>query len=86
MALKLSARQVEENRAAVHRGWKLHYENVRRSMANGFYQGWDLHPAQLPARYAAVYSFFLENLELSAERHAQFRGEGGAGDARGASV
>ena len=26
---------------------------------NGFYQGWDLHPAQLPTRYAAVYSFFL---------------------------
>ncbi len=70
--LKLSARQVEENRAAVHRGWKLHYENVRRSMENGFYQGWDLHPAQLPARYAAVYSFFLENLELSAERLRNF--------------
>ena len=26
---------------------------------NGFYQGWDLHPAQLPTRYAAVYAFFL---------------------------
>ena len=69
---KLSAFQLEENRAAVHRGWKLHYENVRRSMANGFYQGWDLHPAQLPARYAAVYSFFLENLDLSAERLRNF--------------
>ena len=23
------------------------------------YQGWDLHPAQLPTRYAAVYTFFL---------------------------
>ena len=67
-----SARQMEENRAAVHRGWKLHYENVRRSMANGFYQGWDLHPAQLPARYAAVYSFFLENLDLSSERLRNF--------------
>ncbi len=69
---KLGGRQLEENRAAVHRGWKLHYENVRRSMANGFYQGWDLHPAQLPARYAAVYSFFLENLDLSAERLRNF--------------
>ena len=71
-ASRLSGRQVEENRAAVHRGWKLHYENVRRSMANGYYQGWDLHPAQLPARYAAVYSFFLENLDLSAERLRNF--------------
>jgi uncharacterized protein DUF6986 len=26
---------------------------------NGFYQGWDLHPAQLPTRYAALYAFFL---------------------------
>ncbi|HEY6902657.1 MAG TPA: hypothetical protein VI216_00005 [Candidatus Acidoferrales bacterium] len=71
-ASRLSARQIEENRVAVHRGWKLHYENARRSMANGFYQGWDLHPAQLPARYAAVYSFFLENLDLSAERLRNF--------------
>ena len=68
----LSARRVEENRAAVHRGWKIHFENVRRSLGNGYYQGWDLHPAQLPARYAAVYSFFLENLDSSAERLRNF--------------
>ena len=69
---QLSARQREENRAAVHRGWKIHFENVRRSLANGYYQGWDLHPAQLPARYAAVYSFFLENRDSSAERLRNF--------------
>ncbi len=68
----LSARKIEENRAAVHKGWKIHFENVRRSLANGFYQGWDLHPAQLPPRYAAVYSFFLENLDSSAERLRNF--------------
>ena len=68
----LSARQVDENRAAVHRGWNIHFENVRRSLGNGYYQGWDLHPAQLPARYAAVYSFFLENLDASAERLRNF--------------
>jgi len=68
----LSARQTEENRAAVHRGWKIHFDNVRRSLAHGFYQGWDLHPAQLPARYAAVYSFFLENLDPSAARLRNF--------------
>ncbi len=69
---QLSARQIEENRAAVHRGWKLHFENIRRSLANGYYVGWDLHPAQLPARYAAVYSFFLENLDSSAQRLRNF--------------
>ena len=68
----LSPQQIEDNRAAVHRGWKIHFENVRRSLERGYYQGWDLHPAQLPARYAAVYSFFLENLDLSAERLSNF--------------
>ena len=68
----MSLGQIEENRAAVHRGWKLHFENVRRSLERGYYQGWDLHPAQLPARYAAVYSFFLENLDSSAERLRNF--------------
>jgi len=68
----LSQSKIEENRAAVYRGWKLHFQNVRRSLANGFYQGWDLHPGQLPARYAAVYSFFLENLDSSAERLRNF--------------
>ncbi|MDE3109141.1 MAG: phosphoenolpyruvate kinase [Acidobacteriota bacterium] len=68
----LAQRQVDENRDAVHHAWKIHFENVSRSLANGFYQGWDLHPAQLPARYAAVYSFFLENLEPAADRLRNF--------------
>jgi hypothetical protein len=54
--------------AAVHRAWRAHFENVRHSLALGFYQGWDLHPAQLPARYAAVYSFFAESLESASDR------------------
>ena len=55
----LTADERRENMAAVHRTWKLHYDDVRHSLVNGFYQGWDLHPAQLPTRYAAVYAFFL---------------------------
>ncbi len=68
----LTARQIEENRATVHRGWRLQFEHVRRALEDGFYQGWDLHPAQLPARFAAVYSFFLENLDSSADRLRNF--------------
>jgi citrate lyase beta subunit len=68
----LTARQQEENRATVHLGWRLEFEHVRRALENGFYQGWDLHPAQLPARFAAVYSYFLENLDSSAERLRNF--------------
>ena len=48
----------EENRKAVHRAWKIHFDGVTHSLINGYYQGWDLHPAQLPTRYAAVYGFF----------------------------
>ena len=54
----LNAVEQRENTAAVHRAWKLHFDNVRHSMISGFYQSWDLHPAQLPARWAAVYDFF----------------------------
>ncbi len=52
----------------VHEAWRIHYRNVYRSMTNGFYQGWDLHPAQLPARFAACYAFFLQSLEAASLR------------------
>jgi citrate lyase beta subunit len=57
----LSPAQAEENRAAVHRAWRIHYDDVRASLRNAYFQGWDLNPAQLPTRYAAVYAFFLES-------------------------
>ncbi len=68
----LSAAQQAENRASVHRAWKIHYDHVRESLMLGFYQGWDLHPAQLPTRYAALYGFFFESLDSSAERLSNF--------------
>jgi citrate lyase beta subunit len=68
----LTEEQEEENRRSVHRAWKLHYEHVQHSLTNAFYQGWDLHPAQLPTRYAAVYTFFLESLEAASERLSNF--------------
>jgi citrate lyase beta subunit len=70
----LTPAQVEENRRTVHRAWKLHYEHIQHSLIGGFYQGWDLHPAQLPTRYAAVYSFFLQSLDAAAERLRNFVG------------
>jgi len=68
----LTERQQDANRAAVHAAWRAHYDNVRRSLRHGFYQGWDLHPAQLPARYAAVYAFFLEQLPDASKRLRAF--------------
>jgi citrate lyase beta subunit len=69
---QLTPTQISENRNAVHRAWKLHFDHVRHSLVNGYYQGWDLHPAQLVTRYAAVYSFFLENLDAASERLRNF--------------
>lgn len=52
----------------VRDGWSTHYGLVRRSLQHGFYQGWDLHPAQLVTRYAAVHAFHLDGVEADARR------------------
>lgn len=64
--------QVMENWETVHRAWKKGYGHIRHSLWNGFYQGWDLNPAQVPMRYAAVYAFFLESYEDASERLKTF--------------
>ena len=68
----LTEAQLAENRAGVHRAWKLHYDDVRHSLVGGFYQGWDLHPAQLVTRYAAVFAFFLESVDSAGARLKNF--------------
>ncbi|WP_437670982.1 DUF6986 family protein [Sorangium sp. So ce131] len=68
----LTPRQLEDNQRAVERAWRLKYTQVRRALEGGIYQGWDLHPAELPVRYAAVYAFFLEGVEATAERLRSF--------------
>ncbi|WP_353510236.1 aldolase/citrate lyase family protein [Intrasporangium sp.] len=60
---------------AVRRGWALHARLVRRSLERGFYQGWDLHPAQLPTRYAATFAFYREGLESAAARLRDYVGQ-----------
>ena len=68
----LTDEQANENQKVVHRAWKLHYDHCRHSLSNAFYQGWDLHPAQLPTRYAAVFTFFLESLDDASDRLSNF--------------
>ena len=69
---ELTAQQIKENRATVFRAWRLHYDHIQHSLVNAYYQGWDLHPAQLPTRYAAIYAFFLDSLEAASERLRNF--------------
>jgi len=52
----------------VRSAWDLHHRLVRRSLERGYYQGWDLHPAQLPTRYAAVYGFFTDGRDAAVTR------------------
>jgi hypothetical protein len=48
-----------DDTAAVHAVWNVHAAHVRHSLAHGFYQGWDMHPAHLVSRFATVYAFHL---------------------------
>ena len=48
--------------------WANHLRLVRRSLERGFYQGWDLHPAQLPTRFAATFAFYREGWAAAAAR------------------
>jgi citrate lyase beta subunit len=54
--------------AEIRSAWELHYRLVRRSLERGFYQGWDLHPAHLPTRYAATYACFRDGRDAAVER------------------
>lgn len=69
---KLTPKQKKENKDVVHKAWKTAYDHTMHSLVNGFYQGWDLNPAQLPMRYAATYVFFLESYEDAAVRLKHF--------------
>jgi citrate lyase beta subunit len=56
------------DRTTVHAGWRLHARLVSRSLERGYYQGWDMHPAQLPTRYLATYAFFRQGLPDAVDR------------------
>ncbi len=68
----LTKKERDENRETVHNAWQIGFEHTTHSLVNGMYQGWDLHPAQLPMRYAAVYNFFLDSYEDAAVRLKHF--------------
>ncbi len=68
----LTEKQREENRQSVHNAWRIGYNHTMHSLINGFYQGWDLNPAQFPMRYAATYYFFLSSMEDATHRLKTF--------------
>ena len=70
----LTKKQLKENEVSVHNAWQIGYKHTMHSLVNGFYQGWDLNPAQLPMRYAATYNFFLSSYDDAVFRLKTFVG------------
>jgi citrate lyase beta subunit len=68
----LSLEHRRKNHEVVHAAWRLAHQHIRDSLTKGFFQGWDLHPAQVPVRYATIYAHFFEALEPSAQRLKNF--------------
>jgi citrate lyase beta subunit len=64
----------------VHHAWRVHAGLVGHSLRHGFYQGWDMHPAQLPSRYAAVYGFYLDGVDETIARVAAWRDQSAGKD------
>ena len=63
----------------VRSAWRLHFGLVRRALQRGIYQGWDLHPGQLPTRYLANFAFYREGFPRAARRLADYVGGTGSG-------
>lgn len=63
---------VGDDPEVIHHAMRLHYDHIRHSLTHAYYQGWDLHPAQLVTRYAALYAFFLEGLDAAGARLSSF--------------
>ena len=57
---------------AVQSAWAKSYRAIRHACSQGFYQGWDLHPAQIPVRWIATYMHFHEGLGQALERLKKF--------------
>jgi hypothetical protein len=68
----LTDMQKRDNKKVVHAAWRLAADDIRHSLIGGYYQGWDLHPGQLPVRYGTVYAFFLDGQEAASERLKNF--------------
>nr|WP_330166665.1 aldolase/citrate lyase family protein [Brevibacterium sp. CCUG 69071] len=52
----------------IQHAWSLHAGLVRRHLRRGIYQGWDMHPNQLPTRFLATFSFYREGGAKAAGR------------------
>jgi citrate lyase beta subunit len=69
---QLTDEQRLANRDVVWNAWRRSSADITRAFERGWYHGWDLHPAQLPVRYAATYAAILDGLEPAGVRLRNF--------------
>ncbi|MGA1354848.1 MAG: DUF6986 family protein, partial [Candidatus Limnocylindrus sp.] len=66
--VSLTTTQQKENEAAIVGALREHARNIELALVDGVYRGWDLHPAQLVARWATTFAFFRRELSAQQER------------------
>ena len=69
---QLTESQKQENRQELEENWRYNYQQMLRSLKNGFYQGWDLHPTQVPIRHIANHVYVLKELPSAIKRMKGF--------------
>jgi citrate lyase beta subunit len=65
--------------AAVHHAWGVQARLVWRALRGGLYQGWDMHPAQLPVRFLVTYAFFRDGAPAAVARLRAYRTKADSG-------
>ncbi len=68
----VSPTEVHSNTTVVHHAWQVSARHIHNALRLGIYQGWDLHPAQIPIRYGVLYAFFQNNTVAMAKRLTAF--------------
>jgi len=63
---------IGDERELVLAAWQQHRTDILRSLSEGFYQGWDLHPAQLVSRYATLFEFYTAQAPAIEARLANY--------------
>jgi citrate lyase beta subunit len=69
----LTPEQISENQQHIRSAWRSHYTNCKRAIEQGIYQGWDLHPAQVPARLVAEFAHIAENIDSAQDRLRSYK-------------
>jgi hypothetical protein len=63
---------VGDHEAVLH-AWRVQARLVWRALRGGLYEGWDMHPAQLPARFLVTYAFFRQGAPAAVGRLRAYR-------------